>query len=170
MCAPANGNDQQIAVYGLKTAMPGTDLLVPQDGCVTIQGSGGCAFWTADGSHGNDSPASLIHGTLYAPAAYINLEMKKKTFQAVDRGIVARAVRIAVWPNEAYDDPVIYSPNFGTVTGADRVMLMTACENGSAASCSKPRLRAMIRIRDYTDDAVVHVGDKVVVESWTIVR
>jgi hypothetical protein len=167
ICAPAVGTREQNAIFGVKTSL---GSLAAQDGCVTVQGSGGCKFFSADGSHGNDSPVSIMHGTIYAPAAALEFILKKYTYQAVSRGIIARTIYMDVYPNSQYTDPVIYSPDFGTVVGADREMLMTACEDGTVSSCTKPKLRALIRIRDHDDFNILSIGNKVTVESWTIVR
>jgi hypothetical protein len=168
ICAPAVGTREQNAIFGVKTAV---GSLAPQSGCVIAQVTNNpCMFFSADGKHGNDSPVSIMHGTIYAPAAALEFILKKYTYQAVSRGIIARTVSMDVYPNSAYSDPVIYSPDFGTVAGADREMLMTACEDGSVSSCTKPKLRALVRIRDHDDFNILSIGNKVTVESWTIVR
>jgi hypothetical protein len=179
MCAPAANGHQQIAVYGAKATV---GSLVAQTGCITLApyqfsgGSAGCAFLTTTSD-------LLIHGTVYAPLSPVFLAVKNYDYQIVSRGIVARVIAMDMFPNAAFNDPVIFSPDYGTVVGADRLMLMTACLGTScAADGSNAKLRALICIKDNTDDtvpcfappqkaeAVPEIGHAVTVQSWTFVH
>jgi hypothetical protein len=171
ICAPAAGNEQQIAIYGVPDnnpyIPPGT--LKKQTGCLKTQPypANGCPFLYAAPTL---NPVLLIHGTVYAPDAVVDLTIKNLTYQVVSRGLLARVVALEMYPNAVFTDPVIFSPNFGQVFGADREMLLTACENGSATSCAKPKLRALVSIQDHDELNFSSVGYKVNVQSWTIVR
>ncbi|MEY2474355.1 MAG: hypothetical protein QOK28_3684 [Actinomycetota bacterium] len=175
MCAPAVGGREQIAIYGAKSS---TGSLTPQNGCVTAApypGSG-CAFVST-------SSDLMIHGTLYAPLAAVFMGVKNYDYQIVSRGVIARVVSMDMYPNAVFTDPVIYSPDYGTVLGADRRILMTACLGTSCnADGSNAKLRALVCIKDNTDDsvpcfspprdpgAVPQLGHKVTLESWTFVH
>ncbi len=137
LCSPVVGTRQQIAMYGVKT---GQGQLKAQDGCIVAQpydpnGSSVCAMVKApQGS----KPAFIVHGTIYAPHAAIDLSLQGVGYQVVSRGIIARVVVLRISPSALFTDPLIYSPNFGTVPGAPRKMVLTACI-GDALSARRQR-------------------------------
>lgn len=169
ICSPVEDNRQQNALFGARVT---EGDLVAQNGCITAQPypGAGCPMVSTEP---NRSPVFIVHGTIFAPEAAIDLAVKNFSYQAVSRGIVARVVALEMFPNAVFTDPVIYSPNFGTVVGADREMLFTACENGTAGSpcpSGRPKLRAMVRFQDHDEFNNLVVGHKVKVDSWTVVR
>lgn len=160
ICAPIAGSRQQIAIYGVTVAK---GALVPQSGCVTTTpypGSG-CAFILATG-------VMVVHGTVYAPLGSIDLTNKQISFQVISRGLIARVVALEMFPNAQFTDPVIYSPDYGTVVGADREMLFVACPDTPCSSGGVPALRSLVRFVDHDPDFNVVPGYKATVESWTI--
>jgi hypothetical protein len=118
----------------------------------------------------------LIHGTMYAPTAAVSLTNKQLNYQIISRGILVRTLFLDLFPNATFTDPVIYSPDYGTVVGADRQMLLTAYQCPSSSSCTSggtPKLRAMVRFQDHEDPPLqtnLSPGFKVKVESWTLLR
>jgi hypothetical protein len=178
MCSPAAAGRQQISIYGAKTTTGSLRAQNdPATNCVAMApyssngGSAGCAFLSTTSD-------LMIHGTVYAPLSAMFLGVKNYDYQVVSRGIIARVVAMDMFPNAAFGDPVIFSPDYGTVVGADRRMLMTACL-GTSCTATNQKLRAMICIKDNTDDsvpcftppvkaeAVPEIGHRVAVESWT---
>jgi hypothetical protein len=169
MCSPVSGNRQQNALYGAKDTVGD---LIAQNGCISAQPypGVGCAMLSTES---NRAPMLVIHGTIYAPRAAVDLAVKSFSYQAVSRGIVARVVALEMFPNAVFTNPVIYSPDFGTVVGADREMLFVACENGTAGNkcpSGKPKLRAMIRFQDHDEYNNLVIGHTVKVDSWTVLR
>jgi hypothetical protein len=167
ICSPRDGDRQQIAVYGAKTA-PGN--VQAQNGCVT-QGpypTAGCPFIYAAGNR----TVFLVHGTLYAPSAALDLGLQLVDYQMVSRGIVARVVRLGVSPSSIFNDPVIYSPDYGNVVGYPRRMLFTAyeCAGATCTSGGVAKLRSKVSIQDADNEKNPSPGFKVNVESWTILR
>ncbi|HVT76320.1 MAG TPA: hypothetical protein VHD87_04765 [Acidimicrobiales bacterium] len=160
ICSPVSGNRQQIAIYGVETP---SGQLVAQNGCVsaTPYPGTGCAFIDVDG-------VMIVHGTVYAPRGAVDMTNKQVNFQVVSRGIIARTIDLEVFPNAQFTDPIIYSPDYGTVVGADREMLFIACPDKPCTSGGVPALRAMVRVVDHDNDNNISPGYKAKVESWTI--
>lgn len=165
LCAPVSGNRQQISLYGVKTA---AGSLIPQTGCTVVQPyPTGCATVKT----GGPKPMFVVHGTVYLPAGVMDLSLQTVSYQVVSRGIIARVVALGISPSADFKDPLIYSPNFGSVVGAPRRMLFTACENGPCTSGGKARLRALVRFEDTEPNSFnVSPGNRVIVESWTVLR
>jgi hypothetical protein len=170
LCSPVDGNKQQIAIYGARTTQ--AQVRTPEIGsCITVQpydpnGSSTCALVKApQGS----KPAFLVHGTIYAPLAAIDLSLQGVGYQVVSRGIISRVVVMSISPSSQYTKPVIYSPNFGSVPGAPRRMVLTACVEAACDDGGKPKLRALVRIQDADDNNNPGVpGYKVFIESWSV--
>jgi hypothetical protein len=166
ICAAVDGNQQQIAIYGVKTA---EGDLAPQSGCAVLQPypSGACPTISTSGP----KPMFIVHGTVYLPNSVFDLSLQTVSYQVVSRGIIARVIALGISPSADFKDPLIYSPNFGSVVGAPRRMLLVACENNPCASGGTPKLRAMVRIEDTEPGSPnISVGNRVVVESWTVLR
>lgn len=178
ICSPvsvsSNPPRQQIAIYGVKANQ---NSLRAQSGCITAQpytpgGGGVCPMILApQGS----KPSFIVHGTLYAPAAAVDLTLQNVSYQVVSRGIIARVVAFSVSPSAVYKDALIYSPNFDSVPGAPRKMTLTAClhdecpEDGSDAN-GTPRIRAVVRIKDTDEHENPGVaGYKVFIDSWSVI-
>jgi hypothetical protein len=190
MCAPSISGRQQISIYGVKPMVcdplvpcpPAGYELEPQSGCITAKpyllsgGGAGCAFLT-------NTSDLMVFGTIYAPTAAMFLSVKND-HRISSRGLIARVVGLDMYPNAATSDAVIFSPDYGTVEGADRLMLMTAClgDTPCETTDSRAKLSAMVCIKDNTDDsvpcfatpvkaeAVPEIGHKVAVQSWTFRR
>lgn len=166
VCAPANGFAQQVGIFGVKTSV---GSLTAQSGCLvqTPYPTAGCAFIKTSGNQS----MLLVHGTLYAPAAVVDLGLTNIGYQVVSRGILARVLALALTPSSDFTDPVIFSPDFGSVVPADRSVLVRAC---SAANCpaGSVKISALVDIKD--SDASCHPsfcpGYAVKVRSWSIER
>ncbi|MDP1792997.1 MAG: hypothetical protein Q8K63_02570, partial [Acidimicrobiales bacterium] len=177
ICSPvsvsSNPPRQQIAIYGVKANQ---QSLKAQDGCITAQpytpgGGNVCPLILAPSG---SKPSFIVHGTLYAPAAAVDLTLQNVAYQVVSRGIIARVVAFSVSPSAVYKDALIYSPNFDSVPGAPRKMTLTACLDdecpalGGGAS-GKPKIRAVIRVKDTDEHENPGVaGFKVFIDSWSV--
>jgi hypothetical protein len=163
VCAPATGTNQQIAIYGPKTNSGG---LLGQVGCLVQQN--GCALITTSGAQS----MMLIHGTIYAPAASLNLALTNIGYQVVNRGIIARVVQLALTPSGIYTDPVIFSPDFGSVIPADRDVILRACPGTSNCAPGAEKIRAVVHFDDSDPSCNPDYcpGYGVRVTSWRVLR
>jgi hypothetical protein len=168
ICSPVAGSRQQVAMYGVKNAQ---GQLRPQTGCITLQpydpnGGSPCAMVKApQGS----KPAFIVHGTIYAPYAAIDLSLQGVGYQVVSRGIISRVVVMSISPSSQFTQPVIYSPNFGSIPGAPRRFVLTACKGAPCDDGGTPEIRTLVRIQDSDDFNNAGVpGYKVFIDSWSV--
>ncbi|MEU6311466.1 hypothetical protein [Streptomyces sp. NPDC047014] len=84
--------------------------LRPLSGCLTA--GSGCAVIksTADADTAGAQSRLLIHGTVYAPTAAVDLSMSRVGSQVVTRGIIARTIALGISPAAGYLRPVIGIP------------------------------------------------------------
>ena len=159
-------------MYGVKTNQ---GQLRAQSGCILAQpyhagggGGAGCAMVRApEGS----KPAFIVHGTIYAPKAVIDLSLQGVGYQVVSRGVIARVVALRISPSSLFNGPLIYSPDFDTVPGAPRKVTLTACIGGVCPpdGSGKPKIRALVRIKDSDEFENPGVpGYKVFIDSWSV--
>ena len=173
---PLSASAQQIAIYGPKSGM---SSVKEQNGCFVAQpydasGSGGfpCAMIKApEGS----KPAFIVHGTIYAPKAVIDLSLQGVGYQVVSRGVIARVVALRISPSSLFNGPVIYSPNFDTLPGAPRKVTLTACLDGpcpdvvTGEGSGKPKIRSVVTFKDNDEFNNPGVpGYKVFIDSWSV--
>jgi hypothetical protein len=166
VCAPASGTNQQIGIY----AVGSNGGLIQQTGCtiLTLLQSGNCALITTSGNQS----MMLIHGTIYAPASLLNLNLTNIGYQVVNRGIIARVVQLALTPSAVYTDPVIFSPDFGSVIPADRDVVLRACPGSSNCAAGTEKIRALVHFDDSDPSCNPDYcpGFGVRISSWRVLR
>lgn len=102
----------------------------------------------------------VVHGTVYAPLAALDLSMTNDAVEVVDRGVVVRHLQIGFTPSASYAGAFISVPGDPAVR-ADRVVLF------EAAVAGEPRLRARVR---FDDAGGAQPGRGVEIESWSVLR
>jgi hypothetical protein len=172
LCAPRAGTAQQIAVFGVDDRTATGDLHAPTPtGCIrtspyTPTAGPHCAVIRTSGSN----TTFVVRGTVYAPAAAVDLALPNSSYQVISRGIIARVLALTVNPN-GFSGSVIRSPGLGSVTYADRKVLFTACtQNVSPCPASSTKLRAMVVFHDLDPANTVTMGYTSTIQSWSVVR
>ncbi|MGB9376904.1 MAG: hypothetical protein WCB04_05240, partial [Mycobacteriales bacterium] len=144
--------------------------------CVATAGSGGCALIKA--RPGNPSPTSTdfyIQGTVYAPAALVDVQLEGVTAPVIAVGIVVRALKIALTADPAYaSSPTISVPD-PAAGGAPRPLEVYfrayTCPGGQRAGCTPsdtPSGTAWARYQDPDIFAPTPPYDDVTVLAWAI--
>ncbi|MBI4729746.1 MAG: hypothetical protein HY775_09650 [Acidobacteria bacterium] len=126
-----------------------------QSGCVVQRPypEDGCAFIETEGAQAT----LVVQGTVYAPAAAIDIELTNASTQVFRRGVISRIFRASVTPSAGFTDPVVRL--LEDEVRADRVVRFTACVGGA------PRLEAVVRFNDLGG---LFPGQVVVVDSWSV--
>jgi hypothetical protein len=121
-----------------------------------------CALITTSGAQ----TGLALQGTLYAPAAAVDLAQTNRSNQVAARGIIARHIALSVTPSTSClpNCPAMVSlPASGPATYADRTVLFTVYPNGS----SHPSLRVTVTIQD---GGGATPGSAVIITSWSVLH
>jgi hypothetical protein len=134
-----------------------------ESGCIlTHPYAGTCALLTTSGAQ----TGLALQGTLYAPAAAVDLAQTNRSTQVAARGIIARHIALSVTPSMSClpNCPAMVSlPASGPTTYADRTVLFTVYSNGS----SHPSLRVTVT---FQDGGGATPGSAVTITSWSVLR
>jgi hypothetical protein len=134
-----------------------------ESGCILSHPyAGTCALLTTSGAQ----TGLALQGTLYAPAAAVDLAQTNRSNQVAARGIIARHIALSVTPSTSClpSCPAMVSlPSSGPATYADRTVLLTVYPNGS----SNPSLRVTVTIQD---GGGATPGSAVTITSWSVLH
>lgn len=126
-----------------------------ESGCIVTGGypGTGCAVIDASGT----KSALIFQGTVYVPAAAVDVKINNASMKVFGRGIICRILGIHVTPSAAYSGDTAFLPD--NTARADRTVVFTACLAGV------PRLRAVAKINDLGG---LFPGQTVQIESWSV--
>jgi hypothetical protein len=134
-----------------------------ESGCIlTHPYAGTCALVTTSGAQ----TGLALQGTLYAPAAAVDLAQTNRSNQVAGRGIIARHIALSVTPSTSClpNCPAMVSlPAAGPTTYADRTVLFSVYPNGSA----NPSLRVSVT---FQDGGGTTPGSAVTITSWSVLH
>jgi len=134
-----------------------------ESGCILSHPySGTCALVTTSGAQ----TGLALQGTLYAPAAAVDLAQTNRSNQVAARGIIARHIGLSVTPSTSClpSCPAMISlPSGGPTTYADRTVLFTVYPNGS----SNPSLRVTVT---FQDGGGATPGSALTINSWSVLH
>jgi len=134
-----------------------------ESGCIlTHPYAGTCALVTTSGAQ----TGLALQGTLYAPAAAVDLAQTNRSNQVAGRGIIARHIALSVTPSTSClpNCPAMVTlPAAGPTTYADRTVLFSVYPNGSA----NPSLRVTVT---FQDGGGATPGSAVTITSWSVLH
>jgi hypothetical protein len=170
ICGKYSTTGPAFAIYGLKSTIgSGSTQVLSQRGCVTdndYSGSDPCAFIRTDSNHSDDVDF-LVHGLVYAPTAWVDLDLTDSQDQHFDDGMVVRAFSIKA-QQDSHPPTVISIPSSMSSTRTVVYLTVYVCPGVSTCTTStgKVRLRAKVGISDPTGSAVAGKRE-ITVYSWS---
>lgn len=122
-------------------------------GCAAT--AGGCSILQTSGN-----PTKLsLHGTLYAPTAAVQIELPNNSTQVLERGVIARTLRVSI-PTNTFTGSPIQLPTLSSTPGNRKVIFL-------ARQANRLVLRAVVR---FDDNALLSPDKRADVLSWSVLR
>jgi hypothetical protein len=171
ICAKYSATTPPIAIYGLKTALGSGSKQIPaQTGCVASTSSP-CSFFESDSNHDSSDVTFYIQGLVYAPLAWVDLDLRGSDEQYFNDGLVARAFSAAPPESGGTSHAILSNPNGSTSARTVVYLAVYVCPGKSTCTTStgKLRLQARVGINDPTGTAVAGKR-QITVYNWSVER